>query len=333
MSVYQGSNAMVPLFDKVLVINGGRQIFYGTATKAKTYFENLGFLCPDRTTITDFLNSMTAEPKLRNVRDGWEFRVPSTPAQFEKAFRQSGHWKAVVNGVVAEHNKPPSLEGPKRNLYSLPLYRQIFECSVRQFRVLAKDTSTWMTEAITIIVQSLVLGTLFRDQPRVTQSFFIHGAALFMSVQVPALQSMSEFNNSFAERTLVSRQKQYRFYRPLAYALGLVLTDALWKVVAIAYNIPQYFLIAFQRSPDKFFTWFCIVYVEHMALSMIFRTIAVASRNMDRAVLLVGITFNVLVLYTGLYVPPPQMQVWLFWIKYLNVSYVPYLLHAPYLSC
>ncbi|KAI1397475.1 ABC transporter PeaB1 [Hypoxylon fuscum] len=325
MSVYQGSNSMVPLFDKVLVINGGRQIFYGKATEAKAYFENLGFVCPERTTVTDFLNSMTAEPKLRKLREGWEFRAPSTAIQFEEAFRQSEHRKAVADRVAAKRAAAVSASaGPKRKVYALPLRRQILECCVRQFRVLAKDTNTWMTEALTIVVQSLILGTLFRDQPRVTQSFFILGSALFNSVLVPALQSMSEFNNSFAERPLVIRQKRYRFYRPLAYALGLVLTDTLWKVVAICYNIPQYFLTAFQRSPDKFFTWFCIVYVEHMALSMVFRAIAVVSPNMGRAVLPVGIMFNVFVLYTGLYVPGPQMQVWLFWIKYCNPLYYAY---------
>ncbi|KAI1385489.1 ABC transporter [Hypoxylon trugodes] len=325
MSVYQGSNSMVPLFDKVLVINGGRQVFYGKATDAKAYFEDLGFVCPDRTTITDFLNSMTAEPELRTPRDGWEFRVPSTPTQFEEAFRRSEYYKAVAETVGVKRREAVSVAvGPKRDVYALPLYRQILECSMRQFQVLAKDTKTWVTEALTIIVQSLVIGTLFRDQHRVTQSFFILGSALFNSVLVPALQSMSEFNNSFAERPLVIRQKRYRFYRPLAYALGLVLTDALWKIVAIAYNIPQYFLIAFQRTPEKFFIWFCIVYIEHMALSMVFRAIAVVSPNMGRAVLPVGIMFNVFVLYTGLYVPGPQMQVWLFWIKYCNPLYYAY---------
>lgn len=322
MSVYQGSDSMVPVFDKVLVINSGRQIFYGKATEAKAYFEGLGFVCPERTTITDFLNSMTAEPELRHVREGYKFRAPATPAQFEEAFRQSEHYKAVTGSVAARRGQVA--EGGKRKVYALPLHRQVFECSVRQFRVLAGDTGTWVIEAITIIVQSLVLGTLFRDQARVTQSFFILGSSLFCSVLVPALQSMSEFNNSFAERPLVIRQKRYRFYRPVAYALGLVLTDAVWKIVAIAYNIPQYFLIGFQRSADKFFTWFCIVYVLHMALSMVFRAIAVTSPNMGRAVLPVGLMFNVFVLYTGLYVPPPQMQVWLFWIKYLNPLYYAY---------
>lgn len=318
MSVYQGSDSMVPFFDKVMVINGGRQIFYGKATEAKAYFEGLGFVCPERTTITDFLNSMTSDPELRHVRDGWRGRVPMTPKQFEAAYQKSEYYKEVVRSVSRPRAQAV---GPQRRFYSLPLHRQIFECSVRQFRVLAGDRNTWMTEAITIIVQSLVLGTLFRDQPRTTRALFMLGSSLFNVVLVPALQSMAEFSNSFAERPLVIRQKRFRFYRPSAYAMGLVLTDAVWKIVAIAYNIPQYFLTGFQRSADKFFTWFCIVYVLHMALSMVFRAIAVSSPSIGRAVLPVGIMFNIFVLYAGLYVPGPQMQVWLFWVKYCNVSH------------
>jgi len=320
VSLYQGSDSMVPLFDKVLVINGGRQIFYGKATEAKKYFEHLGFVYPERTTITDFLNSMTAEPELRHVRDGWKFRVPMNALQFEEAFQKSEYHKATNDDIAAEVGESSALPvGSRRKVYELPLYRQIFECSVRQFRILIFDTNTWLTELITIVIQSLVLGTLFRDQARATQSFFVLGSALFNSVLVPALQSMSEFNNSFAERPLVIRQKQYRFYRPIAYAMGLVVTDAVWKVVAIAYNIPLYFLTGFQRTAGKFFTWFFIVYVLHLALSMIFRAIAVSSPTMGRAVLPVGLMFNLFVLYTGLYVPGPQMQVWLFWLRYLNV--------------
>ncbi|KAI1128101.1 ABC transporter PeaB1 [Nemania abortiva] len=321
MSVYQGSDSMVPLFDKVLVINGGRQVYYGKPTEAKAYFESLGFICPDRTTITDFLNSMSASPELRHTRDGWARRAPSTSLQFEEVFHQSHHYKSVEESSVHTGVSPV---GPRRNVYALPLYRQILECSVRQFRVLGRDTGTWMTEAVTIVIQSLVLGTLFRDEPRTTEALFIFGTALFNAVLVPALQAMAEFNNTFAERPLLLRQKRYRFYRPAAYAMGLVLTDAVWKIIAIAYNIPQYFLTGFQRSADKFFTWFLAVYLLHLALSMVFRAIAVMSPSVGRAVLPVGIMFNVFVLYTGLYVPGPQMQVWLFWIRYLNPLYYAY---------
>lgn len=178
--------------------------------------------------------------------------------------------------------------------------------------MLTTDYRTWAIEALCTIVQSLVLGTLVRDQARETKSFFILASALFYAVLVPALQSMSEFGNIFAQRSLILKHKRYQFYRPSAYVSGLVVADLMW----------MYFLTGFQRTPDHFFIWFFTVYVEHLALSMFFRAIAVFSPNMNRAVLPVGIMFNCFVLYTGLYVPAPQMQVWLGWLRYCNVSSV-----------
>lgn len=311
---------MMKLFNKVLVINSGRQIYYGSVADAKGYFEGLGFVCPERTTVTDFLTSMTAEPELRHIREGFESRVPMTALEFQNAYRSSRFYQSPIGTVSGGTNFQRTTS--RTRAYALPVHIQIYECARRQFRVFITDYSSWMLEAACIIIQSIVLGTIFRDQKRVTKSLFMLASSMFYTVLVPALQSMNEFSNTFAQRDLVARQKRYRFYRPLSYAIGLVLTDALWKIVAIAYNIPQYFLTGFQRSADKFFTWFCIVYVEHMALSMMFRSASVFSTSMGRAVLPVALMFNVFVIYCGLYVPGPQMQVWLFWLKYINVRFL-----------
>jgi ATP-binding cassette subfamily G (WHITE) protein 2 (SNQ2) len=283
----------------------------------------LGFVCPERTTTTDFLNTMSAGPESRIVRQGYEAQAPKSAEEFERAFRQTQYYHTIMENVAKEKNQE-SLLGPKANVYSLPLYLQVYECAFRQYRTLVSNWRTRTVEALCIIVQSLVLGTLFRNQNRASKSFFILASSLFYSVLVPALQSMSEFGNTFGQRALVIRQKRYRFYRPMSYALGLVATDAVWKVIVILYNIPLYWLTGFQRTPGHFFIYFLTVYVEHMALSMIFRGIAVFCPSAGRAVLPVGFMFNMFVLYTGLYVPSPQMQVWLFWVKYCNVSFLQY---------
>lgn len=334
MSVYQGSDAMVPLFDKVLAINQGRQIYFGEATAAKPYFEGLGYECPSATTVTDFLTSMTAERVLASTKPNKKLNgtwpPPSTAKQLEEAFRSSPLYEKILHETKAARTDASQIsESPGRKYFAIPMWRQVLLCARRQFRVLVTNYHNWIIEAACIILQSLAIGTLFRDQPRETSAFFILACSLFFCVLVAGLQAMAEFGNTFASRSLVMRQKQYGFYRPMSYALGLVLTDMLWKIVAISYNIPQYFLTGFQYDAGKFFTWFFILYVEHLALSMIFRAVAVASSNMNWAVLPVGVVFNVGVLYTGLYIPVPQMQVWLSWIRYLNVS-IPllHLLHG-----
>jgi ATP-binding cassette subfamily G (WHITE) protein 2 (SNQ2) len=322
MSIYQGSDAIVPLFDKVLVVNSGRQIFYGPVAEAKAYFEGLGFKCSPTTTTTDFLNSMSADPEVRALQGTQDSQVPRTSADFESAFRSNQHYSSVLE-TIRLSNAMPVEDSHGKAVYPLTLIQQIWLCALRQFRILITDYRTWGVEMICIVVQSLVLGTLFRNQRHSTQSLFILASSLFYSVLVPALQSMAEFQNTFAQRPLVLKHKRYQFYRPLAYAFGLVVTDLAWKIVAVAYNIPLYWLTNFQRTPSHFFIWFLTVYVEHVCLSMFFRAIAIFSSNMNKAILPVGIMFNCFVLYTGLYVPAPQMQVWLGWFRYCNVSLRP----------
>ncbi|KAI1334141.1 hypothetical protein F5Y15DRAFT_297691 [Xylariaceae sp. FL0016] len=86
-----------------------------------------------------------------------------------------------------------------------------------------------------------------------------------------------------------------------------------------------------QRSPGRssqsptislstFVSWFCAAYVLHVAHFMLLRATGLALPNMSCTVLPVGIIFNFFVLYTGLYVPRPQGQDGLFWIKYYNVG-------------
>ncbi len=328
MSIYQGSDAIVPLFDKVCVINSGRQIYYGPIAEAKPYFQGLGFECSPTTTTTDFLNSMSADPEVRSVHEKNGSQAPRSATEFETAFRSSPHYSNVLETIKAAKSLPVEGTHGKPAIYPLTLIQQIWLCAVRQFRILIADYRTWGVEMVCIIIQSLVLGTLFGNQRHSTQSLFILASSLFYAVLVPALQSMSEFGNTFTQRPLILKHKRYQFYRPLAYAFGLVVTDLAWKILAIAYNIPLYFLTNFQRTPGHFFIWFFTLYIEHMCLSMFFRAIAVFSPNMNRAVLPVGIMFNCFVLYTGLYVPAPQMQVWLGWIRYCNVRSQDQISHA-----
>ncbi|KAJ5215363.1 ABC transporter [Penicillium cinerascens] len=318
MSVYQGSDAIVPYFDKIVVINAGRQIFYGNIRDAKAHFLSLGFECSSATTTTDFLNSMSADPEVRRVHEARRDRAPRTPDDFQSEFRRSVHFEELQYAVQQAKSLPAVFRPTKSIQYALPLHQQISYCAMRQVRIIQHNYSSLLVEALCIVVQSLILGTLFRNQQRSTGSLFIFASALFYSVLVPALQAMAEFRSTFAQRPLILKHKRYRLYRPMAYGFGLIMTDIVWKVFVVFWNIPLYFLTGFQQNAANFFIWFVVVYIEHLALSMFFRSVAVFSSNMYRAVLPVGIFFNMYVLYTGLYVPPPQMQVWLGWLRYLN---------------
>jgi ABC-type multidrug transport system ATPase subunit len=88
VSIYQAPQSAYDFFDKALLLHSGRQIYFGPTTEAKQYFLDMGFDCPDRQTVADFLTSMTS-PQERVVRPGWENRVPRTPDDFARLWKES----------------------------------------------------------------------------------------------------------------------------------------------------------------------------------------------------------------------------------------------------
>jgi ATP-binding cassette, subfamily G (WHITE), member 2, SNQ2 len=317
MSLYQASDAIANCFDKALVLNEGRVAYFGPASRSKQYFQNLGFECPPQTSLTDFLTSMSGDPKSRHVQPNrMGPPVPVTPQEFEQRFRESEYY---VNEApaVPEKERPPASTGLKDQL---PFYLQIYECTVRHYRIHFTDRSTWIAEAVGTLAQALMLGTLFRDQQAVTQGIYTRSSALFFCALIMCLQGTAEFGNTFAQRPILLKQRALCFYRPGAYALGQILADIPWKAIFVLYSLPIYWMVNFKREAGPFFIWYLILYVAMVSMGVMFRTIAVFTTTATRAVLPVGILMNSLIIYTGFYINPPGMKVWLGWLRYLNVG-------------
>ena len=107
VAIYQASQAIYDLFDKVTLLYGGRQIYYGEARKAKQYFEEMGWFCPPRQTTADFLTSVT-NPKERQVISGHEDRVPQTAEEFERYWLQSEAHRACIADIERHEESYPS---------------------------------------------------------------------------------------------------------------------------------------------------------------------------------------------------------------------------------
>ena len=62
VTIYQAGNGIYDLFDKVLVLDEGKQIYYGQLKEAKPFMEGLGFVCADGANVADFLTGKNSLP-------------------------------------------------------------------------------------------------------------------------------------------------------------------------------------------------------------------------------------------------------------------------------
>ena len=106
VAIYQASQIIYNVFDKVAVLYEGRQIYFGRASAAKAFFVNLGFHCAERATTGDFLTSLTS-PAERIVREGFENRVPRTPDEFAEVWRRSEDRARLLREIEAFEQEFP----------------------------------------------------------------------------------------------------------------------------------------------------------------------------------------------------------------------------------
>src|SRR5271155_3259279 len=85
-ALYQASDDLVSLFDKITLLHEGRQIFFGTVSEAENYFTSLGFMRHDHQSIAEFLVAVT-DPAIRVTKVGWEDRVPRSVDDFAKCWK------------------------------------------------------------------------------------------------------------------------------------------------------------------------------------------------------------------------------------------------------
>jgi len=336
VAIYQAPQSAYDVFDKVLVLYEGRQIYFGKTADAKQYFVNLGFWCPDRQTDADFLTSMTSHQE-RVVCDGWEGRVPRSPDEFAAAWKASKEYGRVQAEIAAfdqaypiggaslqqfkESHKAQQAKGARtKSPYILSYGQQIMLCLDRGFQRLISDPTLTFTQLFGNLIMALIVASVFYNQQQTTNSFFSRGALIFFTILLNGFGSALEILTLYAQRNIVEKHTRYAFYHPSAEAWASMLTDMPYKLVnSILFNIIIYFMSNLRRTPGAFFFFYLVSFLTLLAMSMLFRTIASVSRTLSQAMTPAAILILGLVMYTGFALPVPYMPGWSRWINYLDL--------------
>ena len=210
VSIYQASQAIYDIFDKVIVLYEGRQVFFGLARTARSYFEGMGWYCPPRQTTADFLTSVT-NPQERRAREGFEGKVARTAKEFERFWLQSQAYKDMQAEIEQDekdnpqggpaledfresHHKAQAKHIRPKSPYIISIFMQIKLCTVRAYQRLWNDKASTVSTVIGQVTLALIIGSLFFGTPNSTNSFFAKGSVLFFAILLNALLSITEIN-------------------------------------------------------------------------------------------------------------------------------------------
>ncbi|KAL8667719.1 MAG: hypothetical protein Q9202_000574 [Teloschistes flavicans] len=327
VALYQAGESLYDLFDKVILIDEGRCLYYGSTENAAAYFENLGFERPARWTTADFLTSVT-DPHERQVKKEYQHRIPRSAAQFEDAYRNSEAYRTTIEDTKGfeqelEAQRQERLanrsKATKQKNYNLPFYKQAIECTHRQFLIMYGDKSTLGGKWGGILFQSLIVGSLFYNMPQTSAGVFPRGGVIFFLLLFNALLALAELTSAFSSRPILLKHKSFSFYRPAAYAIAQTVVDLpLCLVQVFLFDIVIYFMSGLGRTASQFFISLLILFMQTLSMYSFFRAIGALVGSLDIATRITGVAVQALIVYTGYLIPPAKMHPWFKWLIWIN---------------
>ncbi|KAF2191943.1 hypothetical protein K469DRAFT_719004 [Zopfia rhizophila CBS 207.26] len=335
VSLYQASENIFDVFDKVLVIDSGRQVYFGPAKEARTYFEGLGFLEKPRQTTPDYLTGCT-DPFEREYKPGRsEKDVPSSPDALVEAFNKSpiaarlDEEMAVYHQKMAEEKhiyddfeiavRESKRHASKKSVYSIPFYLQLWAIAKRQFLLKWQDKFALVVSWITSIVIAIVTGTVWLNLPKTSAGAFTRGGVLFIALLFNAFQAFSELASTMLGRPIINKHRAFTFHRPSALWIAQIGVDLLFASVQIlVFSIIVYFMTGLVRDAGAFFTFVLVIITGYLAMTLFFRTVGCLCPDFDVAIRLAATIITLFVLTSGYLIQWQSEQVWLRWIFYIN---------------
>ncbi|KAL5426170.1 hypothetical protein PMIN04_002068 [Paraphaeosphaeria minitans] len=335
VSLYQASENIYKVFDKVLVIDSGRQVYFGPTKDARAYFEGLGFLEKPRQTSPDYLTGCT-DPFEREYKAGRsEEDVPCTPDALAEAYKNSPI-AADCNAEIAAYHTQMAEEkevydefmtavqeskrhAPKKSVYSIPFYLQVQALFKRQFLLKWQDKFTLFTSWATSIIIAIVIGTVWLDLPTTSDGAFTRGGVLFIALLFNAFNAFSELPGVMLGRPIVNKHRAFTFHRPSALWVAQIGVDLLFSSAQILiFSIIVYFMTGLVRDAGAFFIFVLMIITGYLAMTLFFRTVGCLCPDFDVAIRLAATIITLFVLTSGYIIQYQSEQVWLRWIFYIN---------------
>ncbi|KAL2867650.1 putative ABC multidrug transporter [Aspergillus lucknowensis] len=333
VTLYQAGNGIYDLFDKVLVLDEGKQIYYGPMAQARPYMESLGFVCREGSNVADFLTGVTV-PTERKIHPGFEARFPRNADAMLDEYNKS----VVKAEMVSEYNYPDSelsirrtddfkaavaeeqpKQLPKNSPFTVDFVNQAKACVIRQYQILWGDKATFIIKQVSTLIQALIAGSLFYDAPNNSAGLFVKSGALFFALLYNSLLAMAEVTESFQGRPVLIKHKAFAYFHPAAFCIAQIAADIPVLIFQVSiFSIVLYFMVGLEMTAAAFFTFWIVVFATTMAMTAVFRAIGAGFKTFDDASKISGFLIAAAIMYTGYMIRKPEMHPWFVWIYWID---------------
>ncbi|OMO57673.1 reverse transcriptase [Corchorus capsularis] len=324
ISLLQPAPETFDLFDDIMLLSEGQIVYQGPRENVLEFFESMGFKCPERKGVADFLQEVTSRKDQEQywVRQNRPYRYVSAP-EFAQAFNSFHIGQQLSEELRVPFDKskshPAALVTEKYGISNNDLFKA---CLSREWLLMKRSTFLYIFKVFQLTVMAIIALTVFlRTEMKAGQledSAKFWGALFFSLINV-MFNGMTELAMTVFRLPVFFKQRDSMFYPAWAFALPIWLTRIPVSLVESGiWIILTYYTIGFAPGASRFFKQFLAFFgVNQMALSL-FRFIAALGRTEVVANTLGTFTLLLVFVLGGFIVAKDAIEPWMIWGYYVS---------------
>ncbi|KAL4625244.1 hypothetical protein ACB092_05G011200 [Castanea dentata] len=286
ISLLQPAPETYNLFDDIILLSDGYIVYQGPRELVLDFFESMGFKCPDRKGVADFLQEVTSR---KDQEQYWARKDEPysfvTVQEFAEAFQSFHVGRSIGDEVSVPYDKskshPAALTTNKYGVNKKELLKANFS---REYLLMKRNSFVYIFKLTQLFIMALIAMTLFlrTKMPResVTDGS-IYTGALFFAVIMIMFNGMAELSMTIVKLPVFYKQRDLLFYPSWVYALPTwILKIPVTFLEVGVWVFMTYYVIGFDPSPGRLFKQYLLLLLVNQMASALFRSIGAMGRNM-----------------------------------------------------
>ncbi|XP_020424974.1 pleiotropic drug resistance protein 1 [Prunus persica] len=324
ISLLQPAPETYALFDDIILLSDGYIVYQGPCENVLEFFEYMGFKCPERKGIADFLQEVTSR---KDQEQYWVHREKPygfvTTKEFSEAMKSFHIGRKLGDELAIPFNKseghPAALATRKNGVNKKELFKA---CMDRQILLMKRNKFVYIFKLAQLIVAAFVTTTLFlrTEMHRSTvEDGGIYMGALFFTLLSIMFNGFAELHMTVERLPVFFKQRDHLFYPAWAYSLPQwVIRIPMTFVEVFIWMIITYYTIGYDPSIGRFFKQFLVLLCISQMANGLFRLIGALGRNITVANTFGFVAFLVILGLGGFILSQEDMNKWTLWGYYLS---------------
>eukprot|EP00252_Welwitschia_mirabilis_P000940 TRINITY_DN10929_c0_g1_i1.p1 TRINITY_DN10929_c0_g1~~TRINITY_DN10929_c0_g1_i1.p1 ORF type:complete len:1465 (-),score=160.32 TRINITY_DN10929_c0_g1_i1:229-4623(-) len=327
ISLLQPAPETYNLFDDIILLSDGMMIYQGPREEVLGFFETMGFKCPERKGVADFLQEVTSrkdqEQYWADKSQPYRF-VPVK--EFADAFLSYRVGRQVLEDLSHPYDRtkchPAALTTSTYGVSKINIFNA---CCSREWLLMKRNSFVYVFKTCQVLVVAIVTMTMFfrtkMHEKTVTDGNIYMGALFFALVHM-MFNGLPELSMTVTRLPVFYKQRDLLFYPAWAYALPN------W-VVRIPFSLVEagiwvgvtYYVIGFAPQAGRFFRQFLLLFMLHQMSLGLFKFIAALGRTMiisqtfgSAALLIVFVLGGFIISKDKI----PHWWIWAYWVSPLS---------------